>query len=112
MDNTTPPIPNPLVGEALDLLGGDSAVAKMLTVRPWAISKWRKSLPASRVLWLAEKTNWRYTPHQLAPTLYPNETDGIPPGFVQDVDAPAVSDDVQPPVGGSNKSSKSARMVI
>lgn len=112
MDNTTLPIPNSRVGEAIDLLGGDSAVAKMLNVRPWAISKWRKSLPPGRVLWLAEKTNWRFTPHQLAPSLYPNALDGIPPNFIQDPDAPAASDDVQPPVGGSNKGAKQARVSI
>ncbi|MBR8147049.1 transcriptional regulator [Burkholderia vietnamiensis] len=70
--------PNPNVAEALDLLGGDSAVARLLNVRPWAISKWRRSIPPGRVLWLAEQTGWRKTPHQLCPEIYPNERDGMP----------------------------------
>ncbi|CAN0620497.1 transcriptional repressor of cell division inhibition gene dicB [Burkholderia multivorans] len=71
--------PNPHVAEALDMLGGDSAVARLLNVRPWAVSKWRKAIPPGRVLWLAEQTGWRKSPHQLCPEIYPNESDGIPP---------------------------------
>jgi DNA-binding transcriptional regulator YdaS (Cro superfamily) len=67
------------VAEAINLIGGDSAVARLLNIRPWAVSKWRKALPAHRVIWLAEKTGWQKTPHQLCPTLYPNADDGIPP---------------------------------
>ena len=69
---------NPLVAEAIDFLDGDSAVAKLAGITPWAVSKWRKNLPADRVLWLSEKTGWKYTPNQLAPHLYPNTTDGLP----------------------------------
>ncbi|MDR5815824.1 Cro/CI family transcriptional regulator [Caballeronia sp. LZ033] len=68
------------VSEAIDLIGGDSAVARLVGIRPWAVSKWRKALPPSRVIWLAEKTDWRKTPHQLCPALYPNPDDGVPPG--------------------------------
>lgn len=76
--------PHQDVAEALDMLGGDSAVARLLNVRPWAISKWRRAIPPGRVLWLAEQTGWRKTPHQLCPEIYPNETDGIPPGMQVD----------------------------
>lgn len=69
---------NPEVALAIDMLGGDSAVARMLGVRPWAISKWRKALPLDRVLWLAAQTEWRKTPHQLCPALYPHPDDGLP----------------------------------
>lgn len=70
---------NPLVAEAIDSLGGDSAVAKRAGLRTaWAVSKWRAKLPADRVLWLAEQTDWKYTPNQLAPHLYPNASDGLP----------------------------------
>lgn len=67
------------VAEAIDLIGGDSAVARLLNLTPWAISKWRKNLPLNRVLWLAERTEWRKTPHQLCPAMYPNKFDGLPP---------------------------------
>ncbi|VWD20527.1 helix-turn-helix domain-containing protein [Burkholderia contaminans] len=79
--NTLTHTPNPHVAEALDMLDGDSAVARLLNVRPWAISKWRRSIPPGRVLWLAEQTGWRKTPHQLCPEIYPNELDGLPPAL-------------------------------
>lgn len=67
------------VAEALDNLGGDSAVARKAGLKTsWAVAKWRRNLPADRVLWLAEQTGWKYTPHMLAPKLYPNPTDGLP----------------------------------
>lgn len=113
MDNTTSQESAlSAVGEAIDMLGGDSAVAKILGVRPWAIGKWRKRFPASRALWLAEQTGWRKTPHQLSPDFYPNPLDGIPPTHIVDGEVIAATDDVQPPVGGIKKDSKFARMVI
>ncbi|MGA3803723.1 Cro/CI family transcriptional regulator [Ralstonia nicotianae] len=69
------------VAEAIDLIGGDSAVARLLNLTPWAVSKWRKNLPLNRVLWLAEQTGWRKTPHQLCPAMYPNPFDGLPPSM-------------------------------
>ncbi|WP_090685774.1 YdaS family helix-turn-helix protein [Paraburkholderia phenazinium] len=95
----------PSVAEALDDLGGDSAVARLLKLSPWAISKWRKKLPPGRVLWLSEQTQWKWTPHQLAPRLYPHPSDGLPE-HLRDLDA---SDDVQPPVGGTSSTTKQAR---
>ena len=69
------------VAAAIDFLGGDTAVAQLAGLKTaWAVSKWRKRLPAPRVLWLARQTEWRYTPHALAPELYPNPTDGLPAG--------------------------------
>ncbi|MEM5384167.1 YdaS family helix-turn-helix protein [Paraburkholderia phymatum] len=110
MDNTnSTATATAAIGEALDLLGGDSAVAEMLGVRPWAISKWRKRFPPSRALWLAEKTGWRKTPHQLCPDFYPNPLDGIPPSRIVDGEVIAATDDVQPPAGGMKKDSKMAR---
>ena len=110
MDNSTSPdSATAAVGEAIDLLGGDSAVAGMLGVRPWAVSKWRKNFPPNRTLWLAEMTGWRKTPHQLCPSYYPNPLDGVPPTHIVDGDVIAATDDVQPPVGGINKGSKLAR---
>jgi hypothetical protein len=67
------------VAQAIDSLDGDTAVAKRAGLKTsWAVSKWRKNLPPDRVLWLAEQTGWKYTPHMLAPNLYPNPTDGLP----------------------------------
>lgn len=71
-------VKNPLVGEAIDSLNGDSAVARRLGLTAWAVAKWRLSLPEKRVLWLAAQTEFKYTPHQLDPVMYPNPTDGLP----------------------------------
>lgn len=102
----------PDVADAIELLGGVSAVAAMLRVRPWAISKWKKNFPPNRALWLAEQTGWRKTPHQLAPSFYPNPLDGIPPEHIRDGEVIAATDDVQPPVGGISKNMKLARASI
>lgn len=66
------------VKQAIDYLGGPSQVARELGMTPWAISKWSISMPPRRVLWLAARTDYRFTPHQLAPELYPNPTDALP----------------------------------
>ena len=73
------------IAEAINLAGGLSAVAKRAQPKKltaWAVSKWLHSLPPGRVLFLAELTGWRKTPHQLCPSLYPNPTDGLPPASV------------------------------
>ena len=79
LESTSPPSGADAVAQALDKLGGDSAVARLLNLTPWAISKWRKRLPERRVLWLSEQTAWEFTPHQLSPDLYPHPDDGLPP---------------------------------
>lgn len=68
------------VAAAIESLGGPSAVARKRALRsPWSVSKWiRDGLPAEHVLWLARETDWRWTPHQLAPDLYPHPDDGMP----------------------------------
>lgn len=70
---------NPYVAKAIGIAGGASAVAKALDLKtPWAVNKWKQSFPPERALWLAEATEWKVTPHQLAPDLYPNEDDALP----------------------------------
>lgn len=82
-DETAKMAGNPVVAEALDYLGGDSAVAKRAGLRTaWGISKWRQKLPESRALWLARETGFKYTPHMLMPSMYPNPTDALPPELV------------------------------
>lgn len=60
---------------------GVAVVAERFEINPVSVYEWisRDKLPPSRVIPLAELTNWKYTPHQLDPILYPNPTDGIPP---------------------------------
>jgi hypothetical protein len=67
------------VADAIDSLGGDTAVAKLAGLKTsWAVAKWRVKLPAERTIWLAEQTGYKYTPHMLNPVMYPNATDGLP----------------------------------
>jgi hypothetical protein len=75
--------PSEALAGAIKLLGGATEVAKMRGLKTaWGVSKWEKDgLPAAHVLWLAEQTAWRFTPHQLAPDLYPHPDDGLPERF-------------------------------
>lgn len=68
------------VSQAIAHLGGASAVARARGLKTaWGASKWaRDGLPAEHVLWLAEQTEWLFSPHELAPDLYPHPDDGLP----------------------------------
>ncbi len=55
----------------------NSALAEKLSISVQAIAKW-KVVPAERVLGVAEAAEWRVTPHQLRPDLYPHPDDGLP----------------------------------
>lgn len=70
---------SPIAG-AIQILGGASAVAARRGLKTaWGVAKWvRDGLPAEHVLWLAEQTEWRYTPHELRPDIYPHPDDGMP----------------------------------
>jgi len=70
------------VADAIAQLGGAAAVSRRRELKsPWSVSKWiRDGLPAEHVLWLASQTDWKFTPHQLAPRLYPHPNDGLPSG--------------------------------
>lgn len=70
-----------IIEDALHEAGGVPRVAERFEINPVSVYEWisRNKLPAARVIPLAELTDWRFTPHQLDPLLYPNPTDGIPP---------------------------------
>ncbi|MEO8411063.1 MAG: YdaS family helix-turn-helix protein [Propionivibrio sp.] len=65
---------------AIASLGGVSAVAKARGLKTaYAVSKWvQGGVPAEHILWLAEQTDWKFSPHALAPHLYPHPDDGLP----------------------------------
>lgn len=89
MDAVKLPVPE-AVREAIAHLGGPPKVAALRGLRtPWAVGKWlRDGVPHNQVLWLAEATSWRWTPHQLRSDLYPHPDDGLPEerrGAVADV---------------------------
>ncbi len=71
---------NPNVAKAIELAGGAARVMEQLGLKtPWAVNKWKQSMPSERVLWLAEATGWQVTPHELRDDLYPNPDDALPP---------------------------------
>jgi DNA-binding transcriptional regulator YdaS (Cro superfamily) len=67
---------------AIHAAGSARKLASAIGVSGMAISQWRKkysgAVPASRVLAIFQATG--VTPHELRPDLYPNPTDGLPPG--------------------------------
>ena len=69
-----------LIKDAVAAAGGVTAVARAFGISRISIYEWinKDHVPEPRVLPLAELTNWKFTPHQLAPKLYPNPRDGMP----------------------------------
>jgi len=70
-----------IVQHLKSVLGGSyAAVGKALGgISGEAVRKWEKNgIPPERVREIAEATNWRITPHQLAPHIYPHPDDGLP----------------------------------
>ncbi|WP_208446913.1 YdaS family helix-turn-helix protein [Burkholderia gladioli] len=67
------------VKEIVAAAGGATAVARALDISRGSVNEWVKKghVPNPRVRPLAELTGWKYTPHMIAPELYPNATDGI-----------------------------------
>lgn len=67
------------------LAAGISALMPGTKIGQGHIWKWLNRLigptpPAEYVLAIAQHLDWRITPHQLRPDLYPNPTDALPPG--------------------------------
>jgi len=77
--------------EAVNLAGGQAALASGIRalmpesrVAQGHISKWllrqlAEVPPGEYVVAIAQHLDWRITPHQLRPDLYPNPTDALPP---------------------------------
>jgi len=70
----------PTIKDAVREAGGAATVARALNMSRISVYEWIKKdeVPDKRVISLAELTNWKYTPHMLAPALYPNPSDGLP----------------------------------
>ena len=65
--------------KAIHLAGGITILARKIGLHKTAIYHWGEC-PAERVLAVAEATEWKVTPHELRPDLYPNEQDAMPHG--------------------------------
>ena len=58
-----------------------SALAQQLGVSQSLISHWvteRKQIAPEWVLRICELSEWRVTPHEVRPDIYPNPSDGLP----------------------------------
>ena len=69
-----------LIKDAVTEAGGATAGATAFGISRISIYEWieKGRVPEPRVLRLAELTKWKFTPHQIAPALYPNPRDGLP----------------------------------
>ena len=60
-------------------------IAKAAGAHPVLIHQWssgKRRIPADRVLAVAKATDWKVTPHELRPDIYPNSSDGLPPDLL------------------------------
>ncbi|MBP4051984.1 helix-turn-helix domain-containing protein [Chromobacterium violaceum] len=57
------------IDKVFELLGGPSCVARLLGLTPWAVSKWRKSVPAERCITLEKLTMGQVRCEQLRPDI-------------------------------------------
>jgi DNA-binding transcriptional regulator YdaS (Cro superfamily) len=97
-------------------VGGYKALADILGVTKGAVHQWMspdRQVPIEHCTPIEQATSGVVTRQMLRP----DDWESIWPELAaknggSTTDRAAASDDVQPPVGGSNKNSKSARMVI
>lgn len=69
----------PLVKNKINHLANQSEIARRLGTKPQTVNLWFKNgVPAQKVLSLCECLEWRITPHEVAPDIYPNPFDGLP----------------------------------
>lgn len=61
---------NPLQ-KVFELIGSQAEVARKFGLSREAIRKWKKQVPAGRVLRIEKLTNGAVTRHELRPDLYP-----------------------------------------
>lgn len=68
------------IEKSVQILGGQSALARLIGVSQPAVHKWRKTgiVPVRRAISIARATGWEITPHDLRPDVFPNPTDGMP----------------------------------
>ena len=68
--------------DVVRMFPSQAKAARALGVTRQAMQFWLDSdsiIPPDRVLAVAAALDWRVTPHELRPDLYPYPTDGLPP---------------------------------
>lgn len=59
--------------------GGPAVVSRRLGIRMQRLGHWRyRGIPDAQVINWCRAVEWRVTPHQVAPHLYPHPLDGMP----------------------------------
>lgn len=62
------------IEKAIKVLGNQQMLADTLGVSTQAITKWRRRIPAERVLDIEKATGGEVTRHELRPDIYPAES--------------------------------------
>jgi DNA-binding transcriptional regulator YdaS (Cro superfamily) len=65
------------VEKAFRIVGGQSAMASRLGISREAVRKWKRQVPAERVLEIEHATDGQVSRHDLRPDIYPRERRAI-----------------------------------
>jgi DNA-binding transcriptional regulator YdaS (Cro superfamily) len=65
------------IKEIASEVGGVVSLSSRLGLSRGAVSNWKR-VPAEHVIQVSGLTEWKITPHQLRPDLYPHPMDGLP----------------------------------
>lgn len=68
------------IKRAIEFAGSQSRLAAAINVKPQAVQQWVAAgrVPAGRVIEIAAAVDFRVTPHEIDPELYPHPLDGLP----------------------------------
>ena len=55
-----------------EVFGSQAELARTLNISRMAVNKWRRRIPAERVLDIYRVTNGEITPHEMRPDIYPD----------------------------------------
>ncbi|MFS1539351.1 MAG: transcriptional regulator [Candidatus Phlomobacter fragariae] len=70
-----------ITDKAVKAVGSMSMVARKFNLKSvQSVANWiiNNQVPSNRVIKLCYLGNWKVTPHELNPDIYPNQIDGIP----------------------------------
>lgn len=73
--------PSEVIADAIAAAGGTQAVKDALDglTSPESVRVWiDRGVPAKHIIRLCELGSWKFRPHDIDATLYPNEDDGLP----------------------------------
>lgn len=65
----------------IEIVGTQAELARRIAVKPAYVWNWLyrdKAVPPDAVRAVAEAVDWKVTPHELRPDIYPHPLDGLP----------------------------------